>query len=297
MIKFMEITSELVKRLREKTGAGMMDCKRALEASGGDVERAITHLREQGMAQATKKSGRITKEGIICSHITEPERTGVLLELNCETDFVARTEEFKKLAYDLAAQIAQTNSDLSSISEQPWIKEKISPLIAKVGENIVLKRAQRYEISSEMNASSPRSGIIYSYIHPGEKLGVLIELNCQQEASRQNQDFKLLAKDLAMQVAAANPLVVQRTQLLPEQIEQEKEIYRTQAKNENKPEKIIERIVEGKLEKYYQEVCLLEQPFIKDENKIVQERIRETADKLKDNLTVFRFVRFRLGEV
>ncbi len=293
----MEITSELVKKLREKTGAGMMDCKRALEAAGGDIERAITHLREQGMAQATQKSGRITKEGIICSHITLPERTGVLLELNCETDFVARTEEFKKLAYDLAVQIAQTNSDLSSISEQPWVKEKLNPIIAKVGENIVLKRAQRYEISSEINASNPCSGIIYSYIHPGEKLGVLIELDCQQEATTHNQDFKLLAKDLAMQVAAANPLVVQRTQLLPEQIEQEKEIYRTQAKNENKPEKIIERIVEGKLEKYYQEVCLLEQPFIKDENKIVQERIKETADKLKENLTVFRFTRFRLGEV
>ena len=197
----MSVSADLVKKLREKTGAGMMDCKRALEKAEGDMDKAIDHLRKQGMAQAAKKASRIAKEGII-----------------------------------------------------------------------------------------------YSYIHPGDKLGVLLELNCETDFVARTDDFKLLSKDIAMQIAATNPLVVTRSDLNPEILEKEKEIYRTQAKNEGKPEKIIERIVEGKLEKYFQEVCLLEQPFVKDQDRSVKDRIDETIAKLGENIAVKRFVRFRLGD-
>lgn len=196
-----EITAELVKRLRERTGAGMMNCKRALEKSEGDMDKAIDLLRKQGMATAAKRSGRVANEGIIYSYIHPGDRLGVLLELNCETDFVARTE-----------------------------------------------------------------------------------------------DFKTLAKDISMQIAATNPLVVSREDLKEELIQKEKDIYRAQAKSQDKPEKIIGKIVGGKLEKYFQEVCLLEQLFIKDEHKTVQERITETIAKLGENITVKRFARFRVGE-
>jgi elongation factor Ts len=197
----MSVSADLVKKLREKTGAGMMDCKRALEKSDGDMNKATNYLREQGLTQAAKKASRIAKEGMI-----------------------------------------------------------------------------------------------YSYIHPGDKLGVLLELNCETDFVARTEDFKLLAKDISMQIAATNPLVVNRSDLSPEIIEKEKEIYRTQAINEGKPEKIIERIVEGKLEKYFQEVCLLEQPFVKDQDRTVKDRINETLAKLGENITVKRFIRFRLGD-
>jgi elongation factor Ts len=196
-----EITPQLVKVLREKTGCGMMDCKRALEKSEGDIQKAIDILREQGMATAAKKAGRMTREGII-----------------------------------------------------------------------------------------------YSYIHPGEKLGVLVEINCETDFVARTEDFRNLAKDLAMQVAATNPLVISRAELKEEAIQKEKDIYRAQAKSEGKPEKIIDKIVEGKLEKYFQEVCLLEQAFIKDEDRSVHDRLNETIAKLGENITIKRFVRFRLGE-
>lgn len=196
-----EISAELVKKLREKTGAGMMNCKRALEKSEGDIDKAVDVLRERGMASAAKKSGRLAKEGIIHSYIHPGDRLGVLLELNCETDFVARTDEFRGLA-----------------------------------------------------------------------------------------------KDISMQVAATNPLVISRSDLKEDLIQKEKDIYRAQAKSQDKPEKVIDRMVQGKLEKYFQEVCLLEQPFIKDEHKLVQDIITETIAKLGENITVKRFSRFRVGE-
>jgi elongation factor Ts len=196
-----EITAEQVKKLRERTGAGMMDCKKALEKSDGDMEKAIDVLREQGMASAAKRSGRVANEGTIYSYIHPGDRLGVMLELNCETDFVARTD-----------------------------------------------------------------------------------------------DFRTLAKDISMQIAATNPLVISREDLKEETIQKEKDIYRAQAKSQNKPEKVVDRIVEGKLEKYFQEVCLLEQPFIKDEHKTIQEIITEAIAKLGENISVKRFARFRVGE-
>jgi elongation factor Ts len=197
----MEIDSKLVKELRDKTGAPMMDCKRALEKANGNIEKALDYLREQGIAKASQKAGRSTREGLI-----------------------------------------------------------------------------------------------YSYIHPGEKLGVLLEINCETDFVARTDDFHNLTKDVAMQVAASNPITIKREDFPSELLEKEKEIYKAQALKEGKPEKILDKIIQGKLEKYFQEFCLLEQPFIKDEDRTVKQRIDETIAKLGENITVKRFVRFRLGE-
>jgi elongation factor Ts len=285
----MTITADQVKSLRDKTGAGMMDCKRALEKSGGDMEKAADYLREQGITKATQKASRAAKEGLILSSIDDQDRLGVLLELNCETDFVARTDDFKKLAQQMASWIMKNQpSDIDKVSES--MKDGINQVIAKLGENITPKRFTLLRLEGNSN------GVIYSYIHPGDKLGVLVELNCGTDSAAQDPQFKQLSKDVAMQIAATNPLVISRDLLKPELIEKEKDIYRTQAKNEGKPDKILEKIVQGKLEKYFQEVCLLEQPFVKDQDRSVKQRIKETEDALGGEITVGQFARFRLGD-
>lgn len=285
----MTITADQVKKLRGKTGAGMMDCKKALEKSEGDMEKAIDYLREQGIAKATQKASRTAKEGLIHSALHSQNRWGILLELNCETDFVARTEDFKSLTKEMADWIIQHRpAEINQITES--MKERLNQTTAKLGENITAKRFALMELDEESK------GAIHSYIHPGDKLGVLLKLRCQTEAVACDQEFKQLAKDISMQIAATNPVVITRDRLKPEIIEKEKEIYRTQAKNERKPEKIIERIVQGKLEKYFQEVCLLEQPFVKDQDRSVKERIDETQKKLGEDITIGQFVRFRLGD-
>lgn len=285
----MTISAEQVKKLREKTGAGMMDCKKALEKSDGDIEKAINYLREQGIAKATQKASRIVKDGLIYSSIHSQDRLGTLLELNCETDFVARTDDFKQLAKDITTWIVKNRpKEIKPVLES--LKGRLDETVAKLGENITAKRFALLELEESLK------GVICSYVHPGDKLGVLLELKCQSDAGASDHEFKLLAKDVSMQVAATNPLVVSRENLKPEIIEKEKDIYRTQAKNEGKPEKILDKIVEGKLEKYYQEVCLLEQPFVKDQDRSVKQRIDEVEKKLGEKITVGEFVRFRLGD-
>jgi elongation factor Ts len=285
----MAITADQVKRLREKTGAGMMDCKKALEKCDGDMEKAIHHLREQGIAKAAQKAARVAKEGLIFSDLRPQERLGVLLELNCETDFVARTDDFKNLAKEMSTWIVENRpGEITELNES--MKDRLNQTIAKLGENITAKRFALVQRDEES------AGVVHSYIHPGDKLGVLVELQSQTEGAAQEAEFALLAKDIAMQVAATNPLVITRDNLSPDTIQKEKDIYRTQAKNEGKPEKIIERIVQGKLEKYFQEVCLLEQAFVKDQDRSVKERIAETGKKLDEEITVGQFVRFRLGD-
>jgi len=256
----------------------MMDCKRALEKSNGNIQTAIDYLREQDIAKATQKASRVAKEGLIFSAIHSQDRLGVLLELNCETDFVARTDDFRQLAKDTTMWILDhLPTEINQIAES--MKERLNQTIAKLGENITAKRFALFELDEKSNG-----------------VGVLLKLSCQTDDTIQNPEFKQLAKDVSMQIAATNPLVITRDRLKPEIIEKEKEIYRTQAKNEEKPEKIIERIVSGKLEKYFQEVCLLEQPFVKDQDRSVKERIDETQKKLGEEITVEKFVRFRLGD-
>jgi elongation factor Ts len=285
----MNITAEQVKQLREQTGAGMMDCKKALEKSDGNMQKAADYLREQGIAKATQKASRVAKDGLIYSDIRNQERLGLLLELNCETDFVARTEDFKKLTRDIAGWIIQNKpKDINQVINS--LKGKMDQVIAKLGENITAKRYALLELKDQ------NRGIIQSYIHPGDKLGVLVEMKCQSDDVAQNPEFRTLAKDISMQIAATNPLVATREKLDQEILEKEKDIYRTQAKNEGKPEKILDKIVLGKLEKYFQEVCLLEQPFVKDQDRSVKDRINETQKSLGEEITIGEFVRFRLGD-
>ncbi len=285
----MNITAEQVKQLREQTGVGMMDCKKALEKSEGDMERAANYLREQGIAKATQKASRVAKDGLIYSSIYSKDRSGVMVELNCETDFVARTEDFKQLVKEITDWIINHQpKDINQIIDSQ--KGKLDQTIAKLGENISAKRFALLKLPDKS------FGLIQSYIHPGDKLGVLVELRCQTDNCAQNPEFRLLAKDLSMQVAATNPLVVSRDKLDSEMLNKEKDIYRTQAINEGKPEKILDKIVQGKLEKYFQEVCLLEQPFAKDQAHSVKDRLAETEKKLGEEITVGEFFRFRLGD-
>lgn len=298
----MAISANLVKELREKSGAGIMDCKKALEEAEGDIQKALIFLREQGITQAAKKVGRVTKEGIIYATISSNLKNGAMIELNCETDFVARTSEFRNLVKQMAVEVMALDASISSDGQFPvseFLKrpaslakgEAIGDLltkgIARLGENLGLKRFVRF---------TQNHGLILSYIHPGEKLGVLLDLNCEPPTSTEKEAVHILAKDIAMQIAAANPLVIGRDELRPEDIERERNIYRTQAINERKPEKVIDRIADGKLEKYYQEVCLLEQPFIKDQDRMVRDVIAATQARADAKLTVKRFARFRLGE-
>jgi elongation factor Ts len=278
----MEITSEMIKRLRERTGAGMMDCKRALESSGGDMEAAIEALRKKGAAMAEKRAGRSAKEGIITATVDAVAKKGVMVEVNCETDFVARSEDFVRFANTVLAVIdreeVQTLSGLNDLRAESGrtVGELLADLLAKVGEKIEVRR---------FSILKSTDGIITSYIHLGNKIGVLAELSGMPSG----EAGVSVARNIAMQIAAMNPLVVSREQVPQATIGKELEIYRTQAANEKKPPQVIDRIAQGRLEKFYQEVCLMEQTYIKDSGKTVRDFLGEAA-------VVRRFTRFHLGE-
>ncbi|TET66013.1 MAG: elongation factor Ts [Candidatus Zixiibacteriota bacterium] len=289
----MNISAGLVKKLREKTGAGMMDCKKALQESDGDIEKAVDHLRKQGIAKAAAKSQRTAREGLIAAKISPDKRSGVILELNCETDFVARTDDFKALTRRLIKRAEALFSDggqarLEQMRKDESVSEEINNIIAKLGENINLSRL------SALKLAPGTEGKVGVYVHPGDRLGVLVVM--AGDHGTEEEDFSLLLKDMSMQIAAANPSVIEREELPPEALEREREIYSQLAKSEGKPEKIIDRIVSGRMEKYYQDTCLLEQSFIKDQDKTVRELINETARKLSGEIKVQGFLRFRLGE-
>ena len=270
----MAISAAMVKDLREKTGAGMMDCKKALTATDGDMQKAIDYLREKGIAKAEKKAGRIAAEGAVAAYVTDDAKTGVLVEVNCETDFAAGNEQFRSLEKKIAEHIAAAAPvDLDALNESVLDGKKVSELIteatATIGEKISLRRFVRYTTD----------GCLASYIHMGGKIGVLVELTGGTAE---------LGKDIAMQIAAAAPTAVDRSGVAAEDLEHEKEVLRKQALEEGKPEKIVERMVEGRINKYYKEVCLNEQIFVKDTEKTVQ-------DVLGD-VKVLQFTRYQLGE-
>lgn len=290
----MSISADDVKKLREATGAGIMDCKHALTETNGDITTAIEYLRKKGIAKAEKKISREAKDGLIESFIQDHNRLGVLLEVNCETDFVAKTADFKNFVRDVAVHISQTRpTDRATLLQQPFIKnntktieELQKELIGKIGENIAIKRFECYECSN---------GMIDSYIHPGSKLGVLVEVSCDNHQAIQSSDFKSFVHDIAMQIAASNPLVVKREELAPEVIEKEMNIYKSQVLEQKKPLQIAEKIAQGKMEKYYQEVCLVEQSFIRDPNITIGDLVKELIEKLGENISIRRFARFQLG--
>ena len=287
------ITSAMVKELRERTSAGMMDCKKALVESDGDMEKAIEWLREKGLSQAAKKASRIAAEGVVSQYTNEDGTIGAIVEVNCETDFVAKTDNFIGFANKVAKQVALANpADVDALMAQAFVDDSsktISDLVSDatvaIGEKISIRRFSRYETT----------GVVSTYIHLGGKVGVMVEV-AADEAGRGNDAVKTFAHDLALQIAAAKPEAVRREEVDAGKLEKEKEILRAQALNEGKPEKIVERMVEGRIEKYYKEVCLLEQPFVKDSEKTIKGLMGEIAKAAGATLDVVRFSRFERGE-
>lgn len=287
------ITSAMVKELRERTAAGMMDCKKALMATDGDMEKAIEWLREKGLAQAAKKASRIAAEGVVAQYIMPCGCTGVIVEVNCETDFVAKTDNFKDFANNVAKHIAKANpASVEEMLEQKFVDDEsktISDLISDatvaIGEKISVRRFARYKTE----------GVVSTYIHMGGKVGVLVEVAC--DADHKDSDaVKEFAHDLALQIAAAKPEAVRREEVDSSKLEKEKEILRAQAINEGKPEKIVDKMVEGRIEKYYKEVCLIDQPFVKDGDKSIKAYMADVAKATGATLDIVRFTRFERGE-
>ena len=278
------ITSALVKELRERTGAGMMDCKKALMSCDGDMDKAIDFLREKGLAAAAKKAGRIAAEGLVHCYVCPECGVGVIIEVNCETDFVANTDNFKALCVDYAKHVAAKNpASVEEMLAQPFyadetktVNDLIGEATAAIGEKISLRRFARFE---------PANGMVDTYIHMGGRIGVMVEMACEEVTD----EVKAMSHDLVMHIAAANPQFVRREEVPTDNLAKEREVLTQQALNEGKPAKIVERMVEGRIEKYYKEVCLLEQPFVKDPDMNVKKMLNGKAD-------VVRFVRFERGE-
>ena len=281
-----QITAALVKELRERTGAGMMDCKKALTAVEGDMDKAIDFLREKGLAAAAKKAGRIAAEGVVGSFVSADGKIGAIVEVNCETDFVAKTDDFKNLVASLAKHVAKKNpasvEDMMAQSfsedESKTVSDVINGAVAKIGEKITIRRFNRVE------------GIVDTYVHLGGKIGVLLQIS--------NNEFPAVAHDVAMQIAAAKPTCLRKEDCDQAELEHEREILREQAKNDPKPKPaaIIEKMVEGRIRKYYEEVVLEEQAYIMDPDKKVKDIVAEFAKENNTDVKLGGFVCFKLGE-
>lgn len=285
-----EISAAAVKALRDRTGAGMMECKRALTDAGGDVEKAVELLRERGLAKAVRRGGRETSEGTIAMSLAGAR--GALVELGSETDFVAKTPDFQALAQSLAdavaadASLASAEALLEATVDGDKARDRIAAAISKIGENIVLKRVAHLAVEG--------GGLVGGYVHAGGKLGVLVGL--RTDAS--GPEAETLAKDLAMHVAAADPtpIAVDRSGVPEDVVARERELYRKQAEQSGKPEKVIEKIAEGRLNKFFSEVVLLEQPFVKDPDQRVSDLLRAVGGRVGHEIAVTGFARFKLGE-
>jgi elongation factor Ts len=282
----LEISAELVKTLRDKTNCGFMDCKKALKETEGDLEKAVAYLRQKGIAVAGKRAERATSEGVVVAQVAGDGLSGVLLEVNCESDFVAKTDAFQNFAKLLAAQIATAApAEVEALLAQPWqpqpslsVQDYLNELIGQTGENV---RVRRFSLLAG-------GGLVGAYIHFGGRIGVLLELS----ATQATPELTALAKDLAMQVAASNPLAVSREEVDSGVVAQETEIYQAQARESGKPEKIIEKMVTGRLDKFFKESCLVEQPFVKNPDITVAQLLKEAGGP---DLRVVRFTRYQLG--
>ena len=277
--------------LRGRTGCGMMDCKKALTECDGDMEKAIDYLREKGLAKAAKKQSRIAAEGVVGSYICGKCGTGALVEINCETDFVANTPEFKEMVNDIAQQIVKSDpADVDALlavkyfrNDAQTIGDLITEKTAKIGEKISVRRFARYECGE--------NGYVDSYIHMGGKVGVLVKA----EVPEVNDTVKEVLHDVALQIAAASPIApeyVSRDEVKPDHLNHETEILAAQARNEGKPEAIIEKMVQGRIQKFYKEVCLLEQVFVKDGETPVGKMIESKVPGMK----IVAFTRYKMGD-
>ena len=289
------ITSQMVKELREMTQAGMMDCKKALVEADGDMDKAVEWLREKGLAAAAKKAGRIAAEGVVASYITEDAKVGVVVEVNCETDFVAKTDNFINFSKNVAKHIALANpADVDALMNQKFVDDEsktitdlVSDATVSIGEKISIRRFARYETDK---------GAVESYIHMGGKIGVLLLVENDNAETIANDTFKTFYHDVALQIAAAKPSYVCKEEVPSENLAKEREILRAQALNEGKPEKIVDKMVDGRIQKYYKEVCLVEQPFVKDGDKSIAQLTAEVAKEIGANINIVSFERFERGE-
>ncbi|MFN6514281.1 MAG: translation elongation factor Ts [Nostoc sp. CreGUA01] len=292
-----EISAKLVQELRQKTGAGMMDCKKALKETDGNIEEAADWLRKKGITSAGKKSDRIAAEGLVDTYIEPGGRVGVLIEVNCQTDFVARNEAFKALVKNLAKQAANAES-VESLLTQPYIEnesvtvdEFIKQTIATLGENIQLRRFVTFALAEAAQ------GIVDSYIHTGGRVGVLVELGSQTDSAAAKEEFQSLARNAAMQVAACpNVEYVSVAQIPAEVAQKEKDIEMGKDDLANKPDNIKEKIVQGRIDKRLKELTLLDQPYIRDQSISVEELLKQVKGQVGEDIQVNRFVRYVLGE-
>ncbi len=275
-----EITPALVGKLREMTSAGLMDCKKALVEANGDLDAAVDTLRKKGTATAAKKATRDANEGIIAQHITPGGKLGVLVEINCETDFVARNDSFRAFGDDTAKKIAaDANVNLESDRESA---------VAKIGENIKIARNARMEVSG--------NGLVAAYIHAGAKIGVLVEVGAGKDSTVANDEFKQLVKDITLQIAAGHPHAVSREQVAPEVIAKEREIAANSDRLKGKPPQAMEKILQGVIDKFFQTYCLVDQGFVKNPEQTIAQHVAEVSKKIGDQITIRRFVRFQVGE-
>ena len=293
----MAVTAAMVKELREMTGAGMMDCKKALAATDGDMDKAVEFLREKGLAGAEKKAGRIAAEGIVATALTEDEKKAVVVEVNAETDFVAKNAKFQAYVAQVAAQaLTTTAADMDAFMEEKWaadesltVKEALSSQISIIGENMNIRRFK--QVVEE-------NGVVVSYIHAGGRIGVLVDV----ETSVVNDAVKEMGKNIAMQIAALNPKYTSRDEVSAEFIEHEKGILMAQIQNDpkeaSKPEKVIQGMIQGRINKEMKEICLLDQTYVKAEDgkQSVAQYVAQVAKENSAKITVKGFVRFETGE-
>jgi len=289
----MAITAAQINELRKTTGAGMLDCKKALEEVGGSMEQAVDYLRKKGLAAASKKAGRAATEGMVATAIAADAKRGVLVEINSETDFVAKNDKFQDFVKQVADHVLQKDpADMDALLAQPFagdeaktVQTLLTEAISVIGENMQIRRFASYSVAG--------SGMVGSYIHAGGKIGVLVEASFEGTA-----DERLAAclRDVAMHVAAASPSYLQRSEVPSDVLEREKEIYRDKARQTGKPDNIIEKIIEGQVNKFYGDICLVEQAFVKDPDKSVQKYLDETGKALGGTITLKRFIKFVLGE-
>ncbi len=285
----MAFTAKDVATLREKTGCGMMDCKKALTDSNGDMDKAVEILREKGLAAATKKAGRIAAEGVVYAAVNDAKNVGVVLEVNAETDFVAKNDSFKSFVETCASTIIEQNpADVAALeacklASGETVADLLREKILTIGENIKIRRFKRAE------------GAIITYVHGGGRIGVLVEFDTTAEIAAK-PEFETFAKDVAMQVAAATPTYLNKESVPAEEVEKEKEILTVQAMNEGKPAAIAEKMVIGRISKFYKDVCLLEQAFVKDADISVAQYAEKTGKELGGKIVITGFTRFEKGE-
>ena len=289
----MAITAAQINELRKTTGAGMLDCKKALEEVDGNMEQAVDYLRKKGLAAASKKAGRAATEGMVATALSADGKKGVLVEINSETDFVAKNDKFQDFVKQVTDHVLQKDpADMDALLAQPFagdaaktVQTLLTEAISVIGENMQIRRFASFSVAG--------NGMVGSYIHAGGKIGVLVEAAFEGTA-----DERLAAclRDVAMHVAAASPAYLQRSEVPTDVLEREKEIYRDKARQTGKPDNIIEKILEGQVNKFYGDICLVEQAFVKDPDKSVQKYLDETGKALGGAITLKRFTKFVLGE-